>query len=82
MGLPNGWKRWGVAAAGVALTAMGTIIGSVWAASAARARLAEHVQVNGKKIDDHEVRLRLIETRLTEMGTDVKWIRHTLENKR
>ena len=56
-----------------------SIIGAVWAASADRTSLGNAVDANCKQLVDHEARLRVVETSITQMARDVAWIRKTME---
>ena len=41
----------------------------------------EQLHQQGRRIDDHEDRLRAIERDLGQIGADVKWIRRAMEAK-
>jgi hypothetical protein len=38
-------------------------------------------QLNNSAVEDHEARIRAIETQLTRIDTNVEWIRSTLESR-
>jgi len=83
MGNGNGnRKRWLVSVALSVLSGAGLVLGSVWAFSADRTRETKDVETNTRAIGDHENRLRSVETQITEIQTDVRWIRRTMEGSR
>ncbi len=78
--MPKKPLAWLAASVAVGLVAaLWTVLGVVWAAAADRAAVIEGQAVHTERLDDHEQRLRRIETTTTEIGADVRWIRHTLE---
>jgi len=83
MGNGNGTrKRWLVSTAIALVGAAAVVLGSVWALSADRAGETKDVETNTRAIADHENRLRSMETQITEIRTDVRWIRQTMEDSR
>jgi hypothetical protein len=56
--------------------------GAVWTAAADRATIRDRGQANQAHVADHETRLRVLERDLPRIGTDVRWIRETMEKKR
>jgi hypothetical protein len=58
-----------------------TVLGVVWAAAGDRAALIEGQADHHARLDDHEGRLRTMETALAEIGVDVRWIRDTLARR-
>lgn len=71
------WERWlTIGAAAVAMA--GSIIGMVWAASGDRATVLERQVQATQSIDDHERRLRSVETTLTGMAENVRLTREAV----
>jgi len=75
----NGRRRWLLSCGAVAIAWLATVIGLVWSASAERATVRTQMQARETCIEDHEARLRLIEHDLTQLVSDVSWIRSTIE---
>jgi len=74
----NGTKfgRW-VAIAAILLGWLSSIVGAAWWAGSDRTRVHMQIDANCGRLDDHEIRLRVVE----RIGADVRWIRQDLENR-
>jgi hypothetical protein len=71
------WERClTIGSAAIALA--GSIIGMVWAASGDRATVLERQERTTHSIDDHEQRLRTIETSLPAMAENVRLTREAV----
>jgi len=67
--------------AGPLATAVLAVISLVWAASAERAADRQQLHQQGRRIDDHETRLRTVEKDTGQTAADVRWIRSTMEKR-
>lgn len=72
----NKWT--GVISLLISVLTMVTFIG--WVADD-RAKVWAQINDHRAVLQDHEVRTRCVERDLSELKTDVKWIRQTLESK-
>ena len=78
----NGKKRWAWAGGAAAVLSTLTIIfGWGWSVSADKAVMRGHVVEHAKTLDDHEVRIRSMEERMTRVDTNVQWIRDKLDRE-
>ena len=76
----NGRSKW--FAIGLIVSWGLTLAGGVWWVATERQTLAQAVHAHERSLDDHEIRLRLIESRIEQIAADVRWIRYVMENGR
>ncbi len=67
------------AAAGTILALLATYSAGVWTAASQRTVVTEQIAGQTKITADHEIRIRLIEARLSEIAAEIRWVRLTLE---
>ena len=72
------WFDWGIFASTVTWIIAGILW--VWVAIAGITTALGNIEANSQQLQDHEHRVRSIEQTLTEISTDVRWIRAELED--
>jgi len=66
---------------GWVISVIAATAGGAWFGGARDAQVTLQLATTGASVQDHESRLRLLETHLVETSNDVKWIRQKLETR-
>lgn len=79
--MPERVKKIGVATFAVIVGWAGSVMAGVWIASAYTSNMTTRVD-NGKQVaDDHELRLRALESKVTDIAADTRWIVNTMRSQ-
>jgi hypothetical protein len=72
-------KKWSIATLATVLSLIASVASAVWITAARDKSNSMRLETLEKSEADHEARMRLVESSMTEIRSDTKWIKSWLE---